>query len=110
MRQAAYAHQHGLKKYGRFNWRHAGINATTYIGAIRRHLDAWADGEDNDPDSGLSHIAHIIAGANIILDAQAIGMMNDDRSKLPTPKEAADRMRCSVLREVTHGKPVPCEP
>lgn len=107
LRLAALVHQHGSDKYGRFNWRDSGINATTYIGAIMRHLSAWADGEDNDPETGLSHIAHIISGCNIVLDAQSLGMMNDDRSKPPTPEEAADRMSRSVLREVTPGKPIP---
>lgn len=107
LRLAALVHQHGADKYTAFNWRHAGINATTYIGAIMRHLTAWADGEDNDPETGLSHIAHIVAGCNIVMDAHSLGMMNDDRSKKPTPEEAAERMSRSVLREVTPGKPIP---
>lgn len=81
LRQMAEALQHGALKYGEWNWRAAGINATTYIAAAMRHLTAWQDGEDND-SSGLSHIAHAMAGMAIVLDAQACGMMNDDRSKL----------------------------
>ena len=80
MRQTAEALAHGASRYGAFNWRRAGINATTYVAAIMRHLTAWQDGEDNDPDSGLSHIAHIAANAAIVLDAANVGMMNDDRA------------------------------
>lgn len=85
--QTAYALQHGAHKsgpnktgYGEWNWRDAGIHATTYIGAIMRHLAAWQDGEDID-ESGYSHIAHIAASCAIILDAQKVGMLVDDRKK-----------------------------
>ena len=29
-----------------------------YFSAAQRHLLAWNDGEDNDPESGLPHLAH----------------------------------------------------
>lgn len=83
MSATAYALEHGAEKYQKFNWRAAGINTTTYIAAALRHLTAYADGEDNDPSSGLSHIAHVMAGMAILLDAQACGMATDDRNKLP---------------------------
>ena len=110
MRETANALGHGAEKYSQWNFRGAGINATTYIGACYRHLSAWADGEDLDPESGLSHIAHISACCAILLDCMHTRMMNDDRSKVPTPEEAAERMGRSVLCEVTPGKPVPCAP
>lgn len=83
LRQIAYAHQVGEKKYGRFNWRDSKVSALTYVGAIYRHLGLWQDGEDNDPESGLSHLAHIAAGVNILLDAAYCGTLVDDRSKKP---------------------------
>ena len=70
---------HGAAKYGRRNWRLSSILATTYVGAIRRHLNAWADGEDLDPDSGKSHLAHIRACCAVVMDAQDCGTMDDDR-------------------------------
>ncbi len=90
LRQIAYAHQVGEKKYGRFNWRDSQVSATTYIGAIYRHLGLWQDGEDNDPESGLSHLAHIAAGVNILLDAAYCGTLVDDRSKKPAPCDAGN--------------------
>lgn len=83
MRETANALGHGATKYKARNYRTAGVNATTYVGAILRHLSAWNDGEDLDPESGLSHIAHVAACADILLDTMACGMMNDDRSKRP---------------------------
>lgn len=83
MRETANALGHGAAKYGARNYRVAGVNATTYVGAILRHLTAWNDGEDLDAESGLSHIAHVSACCDILLDCAATGMLNDDRSKHP---------------------------
>lgn len=68
-RDMALALAHGAAKYGKWNWRDAGIVLSTYIGALRRHVDALAEGEWINPDSGLPHIAHILAGAAIVSDA-----------------------------------------
>ena len=84
----AWAHKEGAEKYGAWNWRKTGVCATTYIGAIMRHLAAWQDGEDNDPDSGLSHIAKIGACCNILLDAEHCGKLVDDRSKVGVTQRA----------------------
>ncbi len=97
MRETAWALGYGAfnKKYGPRNYRTAGVNATTYVGAIMRHLSAWNDGEDLDPESGLSHIAHVSACCDILLDTMACGMMNDDRSKKPrmTREEILNELR-----------------
>lgn len=69
----------GALKYGRTNFRVAGVKASTYYDAIRRHLNKWMEGEDTDPDSGLPHFAHILASVAILVDAQAAGVLNDDR-------------------------------
>lgn len=69
----------GAKKYGRSNWRAVGVRASIYVDAVLRHTQRWFEGEDDDPDSGLNHLAHALASLAIILDAQAAGMLNDDR-------------------------------
>lgn len=69
----------GALKYGRSNWRHAGVKASIYQDAAKRHLNAWFEGENVDPDSGLSHLAHALASIAIIVDAQAAGKLTDDR-------------------------------
>ena len=73
----------GASKYGAWNWRSTTVLATTYIGAIRRHLDAWQDGQDMDPESGVSHLAHVAANCAILLDAGSVGTLDDDRSIHP---------------------------
>jgi hypothetical protein len=79
----------GAEKYGIFNWRNEPISITTYVGAIRRHVNAILDGEDIDPESGRPHWAHIAASAGIAMDAKAIGNLIDDR---PTPGAGPELM------------------
>ena len=44
----------GSLRYGPWNWRVNKVELMTYIGAMRRHLDALLDGEDIAQDSGCS--------------------------------------------------------
>jgi hypothetical protein len=89
----------GALKYGRSNWREAGVRFTVYYDAIRRHVDALLEGEDNDPDSGLPHLAHILATAAIIADAQAAGKLTDDRNKVTGRyRESANGLTTHVAR------------
>jgi hypothetical protein len=69
----------GAQKYGRRNFRDSTIKATTYIGALRRHVNAFASGEDIDPDSGEPHLAHIRACCAVLMSAQDAGTYHDDR-------------------------------
>lgn len=50
---------YGAKKYGERNWEH-GFSYGRNIGAALRHFFAFADGEDLDPETGLSHLSHAI--------------------------------------------------
>lgn len=84
MEQTAWVHKLGAEKYGPYNWRETGVCATTYVAAIMRHLNAWRDGEDLDPESGISHIAHVACSCNILLDAQHCNTLQDDRYRKPT--------------------------
>lgn len=74
-------HSNGANKYGRFNWREHTVSSTVYYDAALRHLMAWFDGETIDPESGLSHLAHVMACCNILLDAEKHGKLNDNRLK-----------------------------
>lgn len=75
----AMALEDGAKKYGAFNYRSEQINVSTYIGAIHRHLAAYQDGEDFAADSGVHHIAAVLAGGAILLDCLSMGNLVDDR-------------------------------
>lgn len=77
----------GASKYGPYNWRDTPVNYTTYLSAARRHIDAFLDGQVQDPESGQSHLAHAAAGLMILLDAIVTGNAKDDRPK-PNPAYA----------------------
>jgi hypothetical protein len=71
----------GRSKYGFFNWRETQVGANTYISAMLRHIAAYKEGEDLDPESGASHLGHIMASCAILLDAAKCGTLVDDRVK-----------------------------
>lgn len=55
----------GAKKYAEWNWTNGGgMKHSRVINSCLRHLFAYLRGEDKDPESGLSHLAH--AGCNIL--------------------------------------------
>lgn len=65
--------------YGPYNWRSTKVRFSIYLDAIIRHTMALAEGQDLDPDSGLSHEDHIGANIAIIKDAKAHNTLIDDR-------------------------------
>lgn len=69
----------GARKYGPYNWRTSHVRATVYIAAAKRHLAQWLDGQDDDSESGVSHLAHARACLGILLDAQSLHCLIDDR-------------------------------
>jgi len=75
----ARALRDGAEKYGPFNWRDQSVEVMTYIGAARRHLDAWMDGEEYAEDSGEPHLAHALADLAILADAIEGGFSIDNR-------------------------------
>jgi len=68
----------GALKYGRANWRVAGVRTSIYYDALRRHMNKIFEGEELDPDSGLPHYAHALACLAILVDAKAAGLLVDD--------------------------------
>jgi len=69
----------GAEKYGAYNWRKTSVLASVYYSAALRHLSAWFDGEDNDSESGVSHLAHVRANMGILIDAKMVCQLVDDR-------------------------------
>lgn len=70
----------GSMKYRRHNYRIAGVRSSVYFDAAMRHLAAWWEGQDIDPDSGLHHVTKAIASLIVLRDAQMNDMIaQDDR-------------------------------
>lgn len=67
LRQLVEIYTHGAKKYDDNNWR-KGMKWGRIYGATQRHLTAFWEGEDIDPDSGLHHLAHAAWGCFALLN------------------------------------------
>lgn len=48
----------GAKKYAPENWKKVPNARERYFDALMRHVLAWRSGEQNDPETGLNHLAH----------------------------------------------------
>lgn len=88
----------GALKYGRANWRAAGVRASIYIDAAKRHLSKWFEGQDIDEDSGLPHLAHALACIVILIDAYEAKKLKDDRMYKGGYIELLKRMTPEVKR------------
>ena len=55
----------GATKYSANNWQEGtGFKYSRVLNSLLRHVFAFMRGEDKDPESGLSHMAH--AGCNVL--------------------------------------------
>jgi hypothetical protein len=79
--EIAKAYTFGAKKYTDNNWT-KGFKWTRLIGSALRHILAWQGGEDKDPESGLSHLAHAGACITMLITHEVKNLGEDDRCKL----------------------------
>ena len=80
----------GAQKYSARNWE-LGIAYGRVFGAVQRHLTAWWQGEDNDPESGRSHLDHALCELIFLSAYEKRGMKQlDDRPQTPLAKKAAE--------------------
>lgn len=68
----------GEKKYGTHNWR-KGFRYSRLLDGAMRHINAFNDGEDLDPESGLSHLAHAMCNLMFLLKNTQTHPELDDR-------------------------------
>lgn len=108
----ALACKQGAEKYGPYNWRDKTVEAMTYVHAAERHLMAWADGEDLDPESGQPHLGHVLACLAILADATEQGNLIDNRPPAgkagPMLRERATAERLSREVHETTLAPLHC--
>ena len=71
---------YGAKKYAAHNWR-KGIHASRLYAALQRHLTAWNDGHDLDPETQLSHLLHASCCLMFLYETMERRMDLDDRYK-----------------------------
>lgn len=81
LEQAVLVYTFGATKYSAHNWR-KGITYSRLYSALQRHISAFWRGENLDPETGLSHLAHATFNVLALLQFQLEGRSNlDDRYK-----------------------------
>jgi len=80
LEQTAMVMAFGKEKYAAHNWR-KGFQWSRPLSAAMRHLMAFNDGEDKDPESGLSHLAHAACCIMFLLEFEKTHKDLDDRFK-----------------------------
>ena len=70
---------YGTKKYSERNWE-KGMNMSIPYACLLRHLMAWQSGKDCDPESGLSHLKHVLINAAMLVEYESRPEL-DDRPK-----------------------------
>lgn len=86
----------GARKYGRHNYRVAGVRSSVYIDAAKGHIDQYWEGEDIDPESGIHHVTKAIASLVVLRDAMINDRCMDDRP----PKANIDKVRREMQKVV----------
>ena len=84
MNQTAAVLAFGAQKYAEHNWR-KGFVWSRPLSAAMRHITAFNDGEDRDPESGLSHLAHAACCIMFLLEFEKTNKHLDDRYKPDVP-------------------------
>lgn len=105
----ALAHLVGACKYGKWNWRVAGVRSSIYTAACTRHIKRYEEGENFDPETGVHNLGHAIACLNIILDSNAAGKLTDDRppsmGNIGVQQEEANHNTEAVLEHFKDSNP-----
>lgn len=69
----------GVQKYAPHNWR-AGYPYAWSLDSLFRHIEAFRQGEDTNPESGLHHLAHATFHLFALMEFQRTGKGDDDRA------------------------------
>ena len=78
----------GAAKYNDRNWEQ-GITYGRLFAATERHLIAWWDGQDTDPESGQSHLAH--AACNVLFMLAFVRRGRADLDNRPNARPSEPR-------------------
>ena len=75
----------GATKYAPHNWR-KGIARSRLIAAALRHLFSYLAGQDKDPETGLSHLAHAMCCCMFAIELHVTKPETDDREVTVIPQ------------------------
>ena len=96
---------YGAKKYDSYNWA-KGFDWTRLLDASMRHLMAFNKGEDNDQETGYSHLAHAACCVMMLYDTVQLHPEKDNRFKYDgtIPKESQKNISISKNKRKTKKK------
>lgn len=80
--ELAKVYTRGAEKYAPRNWE-KGMAWGRVFAAVMRHLWKYWKGEENDPEDGLSHLAHAAWGCFTLMVYRQTHPELDDRSEHP---------------------------
>lgn len=85
--EIARVYEYGATKYQMDNWR-KGTSWSRCFAACLRHLWKWWGGEDNDPESRISHLAHAAFWVFAFIEWTKTHPEHDDRPRTAGEREA----------------------
>ncbi len=74
---------YGAKKYADRNWE-LGMDWSRPFAAAQRHMWAWWGGQDTDPETGYSHLAHALCCLTFLSTYQSRNIGKDNRPSVNT--------------------------
>lgn len=113
LHHTALAFEEGGRKYGPYNWRDKAVEARTYVAAAQRHIADWLDGTERSGDADVHNLGHAVACLLILMDAQEIGNLIDNRPLPGKSSEVLDRLKAwkvEQARKRAEGTPPPPPP
>ena len=78
--EVARVYGFGASKYTDRNWE-KGVAWNLSYSALQRHVNAFWSGEDNDPESGLSHLSHAVFHCFAMMEYSKTHPEKDNRQK-----------------------------
>lgn len=72
----------GASKYDERNWER-GMEWSRVFSALQRHIWAWHEGEEADPETGFSHLDHVACNIMFLMAYEKRGLGIDNRPVSP---------------------------
>ena len=90
---------YGAEKYDPENWRKVDDLQNRYTSAALRHIFAHIDGEADDQETGLSHLAHAMCCLLFKLEDELLGKSEEERTRETYTREYPPRYRITLSGE-----------
>jgi hypothetical protein len=89
LKRIAQVFTYGAKKYASWNYT-KGLEYSRLYGALQRHMTAWYEGEERDPETGFSHLDHAGCCIMMLIEMQQYKPAMDDRPTHCSKKTMSD--------------------